>query len=409
MSQKNNRSAKEATDRIKHPNLKNWSIGIVLTCFIILVFSILVFFIDECKIPNVNHGCWGNFGNFFGGILVPILTALSVILLTKTLISQIQSNALISDSNNLTQFNELFKIMLEEYHSTIKKYTCTKEGNPNNSTRGKDVLRLLMDDILDKVEGTPDIDTRHKKAMDEFEKFYAEYLPIASLHFKLLYRIFSLVEDSDIPDLRKKEVAKIIRCQLSDQELFFLRYNAFSSYGEKMQDLINKYNILKHLQTLSTYEFAKYKKIINDEIAINATNKALYSIRQETVKLLNSGNGNNHSKEIELSKRYVVNLKVNEDKSYSMSVYCMEEVLSTEPIDNALDSLSNQKLLVPFLKDFATELFKYSNFEKYNDNFEIYSKGNSTDSYRGEQVPAYNVKMRNNSSFLRCSFGQNRH
>lgn len=393
MSQKNNQSAKEATGRVNHPNIKKWSIGIVLTCIIFLVFSILVFFIDKCKIPNVNHGCWGNFGDFFGGILVPILTALSVILLTKTLISQIQSNSLISDSNNLTQFNELFKILLEEYHSTIKEYT---HGN----NQGKDALKQLMDGFFEDVnDDLPQVD-QHKNAMEKFEKFYAKYLPIASLHFKILYRIFSLVEESNIPDLRKKEVVKIIRCQLSEQELFFLRYNAFSSYGEKMQDLINKYNILKHLQTLSTYEFAKYKKIIKDEIKINATNKALYSIRQETVKLLNSGNGSNLHKEIILSKRYVV--MINEDK---MSIYCIDIESAKEPIDNALDLLSGKNLLQPFLEDFATELFKYSNFGKFNNEFIIDSSDNGTANYNNKQVHTYNVKIKNLPS-LRCSSTQ---
>lgn len=356
-----NPTSNESANKRNTPNINAWSITVIITIVIVLLFSIAVFFIEKYQIPGIDQCAWGNFGDFIGGILVPLLSVFSFFLLIKTLISQIQSNSLVSDSNNLTQFNEMFKLLLDEYHSTIKEYS-------KDEKRGKEALKYFQDDILNKGKSSQGkIESRHNEGIREFESFYATYLPIASLQFKLLYRIINLIESSNIHEDRKQEVVKIIRCQFSEQELFFLRYNAYSRYGEKMQNYINMYNLLKHLPILSTFEFAKYASVIGDDTQVNIINNHLYTLRQETIKLLNNKGRNIYNKTVKLSNRYFAVLKVSDNYSeYCISINRIEKESSSEPIDLALDKLIKIELLVDFLSDYLKELFVYSNFGKIN-------------------------------------------
>ena len=398
-----NSSTKGTKIKNNSPNIRVWGIVVMITIVVVVIFSISVFFVDRFKIPGITHSCWGNFGDFIGGILVPLLSAYSFFLLIRTLVFQLQSNNLVSDSNNLTQFNEMFKLLLDEYHSTIKEYSY-------NGMKGREALKLYKDNIFNKGKvstGSSLIESRHNDAVNEFETFYATYRPIASIQFKLLYRIMNLVETSNIHEDRKQEVVKIIRCQLSEQELFFLRYDAFSRYGEKMQDLINKYNLLKHLPTLSTYEFAKYASIINDDTHINIVNNYLYTLRQETVKLLNR-EGKDNSKNIILSECYYAILQVEDNYStFSISINRIEKEPASQPIDGVLDKLEKQNLLSGFLEDFSIELFVFSNFGKLNNSPKI-SQETKRQTDNGINIDTYTIKIKKceNRPYLYCTYSQ---
>lgn len=362
-------SANGSKSKISEPNINSWSTWVFIAIVIVLGFAITVFFIWTF---DVSHCSWGNFGDFFGGILVPILTAISIYLLVKTLKAQVQSNTLVSDSDNLVQFNEMFKLLLDEYHLTIKDYKYTNEGTEYG---GKEALKKYMDEMIRKSNSVSSLKERHENAINEFEKFYAENLPIASLQFRLLYRLLNLLEDSNIHDNRKYEVGKIIRSQLSEQEMFFLRYNAFSRYGtDKLKELINKYNILKHLHPLSTMEFSKYTNEISDKTEIYIINDKLYKLKQETLKLLN---GKNENPEGYWNGQYKAKLEVHSNlSSYSVSICRSRNGSGSEPIDSALEELYKKELLLPFVEDFAYELFVYSIFLEKSDSVEI--KGETT-------------------------------
>ena len=61
--------------------------------------------------------------------------------------------------------------------------------------------------------------------------FYTDNRSKIAAYYRTLYRIFELIDESDlINDEQKKEYAKIIRAQLTESELFFLRYNPTHHY-----------------------------------------------------------------------------------------------------------------------------------------------------------------------------------
>ena len=387
-----------------------WLTIIVIGLLILaLIFSIGVFFVNKFKIADIDGGQWGQLGDFYGGIFGTILSAVSIVLLIRTLKSQQEANRIVADSNkrtsevyDLQQFNEMFKLLLEEYHNTINNYH--KKDDNGNDLHGKDALKQIMVEIQKKAKANKVASNFGRRIEDStklFEDFYTENLTVASVHFRLLYRIFQLIEKSKININRKREVAKIVRCQLSEQELFLIRYNAMSRHGKNMQKYINQYNLLKHLPLLSKLEFSGYATTIVDEIKINIINTEFYLLKQETAKLLLNPKGGDYSES--LSERYTVKLHVNEARtSYKISILRKDKNKSSEPVDEAFDKLTPSSML-ELLKDFTMEVFQYSNFQVFND----YSKLNidpHTDKQNQTSITTVYVDVTNKDGYkLKCT------
>ena len=349
----------------------------IVTLIIALLFTICTFFIDCCKIASIGSDAWGQFGDFYGGVFGTFLSAVSIVLLIRTLKSQQEANRILVKSNHrssevydLQQFNEMFKLLLEEYHTTINNYQ--KQLDEKTLLQGKDALKAFMVEMQRKPQTDKSsivFQKRVDRSVQQFEDFYTENLTVASVHFRLLYRIFQLIEKSRINIDRKREVAKIVRCQLSEQELFLLRYNAMSRHGKNMQKYINQYNLLKHLPLLSKLEFSSYANDISEELKANIINTEFYMFKQETAKLLLKPTGGDY--EEDLSDRYSVKLHVDKSRTtYRISILRKEKVRTSLPVDEAFDKLTTSNLL-ELLKDFTTEVFLFSNFNVFNDSAKI--------------------------------------
>lgn len=382
---------------------------VIAVLFLGLIYTFCTFFIDRYKIASIEGEDWGQFGDFYGGVFGTILSAISIVLLIRTLKSQQEANSNVVKSNkrtsevyDLQQFNEMFKLLLEEYHTTINNYQ--KRVDDKTIFQGKDALKAFMLEMQRKAKtdkSSNDFQNRVDRSVRQFEDFYTENLTVASVHFRLLYRIFQLIEKSKINIDRKREVAKIVRCQLSEQELFLLRYNAMSRHGKNMQKYINQYNLLKHLPLLSKLEFSGYSNVIAEELKANIINTEFYMFKQETAKLLLKPTGGDY--EENLSDRYSVKLKVNDSRTnYRISILCKEKVKSTLPVDDAFDKLSPTNML-ELLKDFATEMFLYSNFNVFNDSAKI-NIDPHTDKQKQTSITTIYVDVSNKESYkLKCA------
>ena len=231
---------------------------------------------------------WGEFGSFVGGVIGTFVAYISVRLLVKTLDAQLKSNEDISKSNertaatyDLQHFNEMFKTLFDLYKNVLNDYKIEGYQNGHESFKvltknfsGPDTRTRLTD-------GSLDMQSRNNVAIASYEKFYADNSDVLSVHFRILYRIFQLIHTASISDANRLVVAKIVRCQLSEEELLLLRYNAMTKCGEKMQVYINQYNVLKHLPYLSILEFAPIYDKLKRNTYINCINVELYSLHCE--------------------------------------------------------------------------------------------------------------------------------
>ena len=66
-------------------------------------------------------------------------------------------------------------------------------------------------------------------------------------YFRTLYNILKLIERSS-PQDDKSTYSNLLRAQLSRYELLILFYNCLSEPGVKMQPLVKRFNMLKHME-----------------------------------------------------------------------------------------------------------------------------------------------------------------
>ncbi|AZB24284.1 hypothetical protein EG339_06510 [Chryseobacterium bernardetii] len=90
---------------------------------------------------------------------------------------------------------------------------------------------------------------------EKYLEIYNENRDKLSPYFKTLYRLMALVDSSNIDEYKKNEYFKLIRSQLSDDELLILNYNYQTSLGIKARSYVIKYYIFKHLNILDKLEF----------------------------------------------------------------------------------------------------------------------------------------------------------
>lgn len=282
----------------------------------------------------------------------------------------------------LQQFNEMFKLLFNQYQDTISNY---RHGN---DLIGRKALSAIAKEVMqhgETIQGNTYTE-READALSIYDSFYVNYHEVAPVHFRIIYRIFQLIDEAEISDTQRRDVAKIMRCQLSEEELFLLRYNCKSSYGVKMRLYLNRYNLQKHLPILSLLEFSPYKYALADDIQRNRLNTELSVIRKVMRDLFIKQDNEAKVYEKAYTQRYRIRIEVSADnKMFKLELIKDEnQAVSTidTDIDVVLETLGHNRIR-QLLYDFVCEVFVYSNFSLYN---KIESLNIEHDSQRQEQA-----------------------
>lgn len=394
----------------KNLSILEWSALGLFIAFLLLYFSkgILSFFGVKSVHPVFLHETWGVFGDFIGGVLGTFIAYISVRLLVKTLHHQIASNRETSKINKetatvykLQQFNEQFKILFNLYQDAIRAYK-------SSAMNGGEDLSSIVEQF--KMHGNTSIKNedyakRQQVALDIFKDFYVSCHNVASVHFRLLYRIFQLIDDADIPDRNKTDIAKIMRCQLSADEILLLRYNAIASYGEKMRVYINRYNLLKHLPLLSLLELS-YLSTKLSGVQRHSINTEVIKWRKQTKGLLLKNKETTEIVSEDYSEKYAVKITVSSDNSqFKIELTkkaCKKYEASDTNISKAFDVFTNDEIKCLIL-DFVTEMFLYSNFSIYNTPGNLKISPEITEKKEGKKTIISVEVMKENKLPIICS------
>lgn len=165
--------------------------------------------------------------------------------------------------------------ILEEQKDHLEKQNISIKKQLFENTFFK-MLELLID-ITDKIKVerfvTPlqKIELHGKDAFHEFlmrlkskmstkvcpfneyyNDFYRENNAILGHYFRLLFNIMNFIDNSDIED--KIFYAKIVRAQLSDNEVAVLFYNGLSERGTRFKIFIERYGLLKNFNNLYLFD-----------------------------------------------------------------------------------------------------------------------------------------------------------
>jgi hypothetical protein len=340
---------------------------------------------------------WGQYGDFIGGFLGTIVAFLSVYYLIQTLREQIranrqvmENNLTISNVNYLQQVDTKICHLIEFYKEVRDSY---KDKSPKHQTLNEEVA-LLKEKTIKTDENYKN---RLLSANEMFDKeFYVQCKPIAAVQFRVLYQIMCLIKTiDDKNDDIKLFYGKMVRSQLSEDELILLRYNCQCKYGIAMREHICRFNLLKHLPPLSLLEFQYWTKhILNDEILQNAMDTELIAERKEIIKKSRNINLQNKDEGYFISNKYHLYMDFSHDRNeFVYRLIRKNNYPEVEHIDWAYSKLGDNHM-INFIKDFLHEVFEYSNFQKYNKGLE-YLPLNSKPEYNADnQETIFNVIVR---------------
>lgn len=213
-----------------------------------------------------------------------------------------------------------------------------------------------------------------EKAANLYRSFYLQNSSDLAPVFRTLYRLMDLIHESEIDEDEKRQYAKIVRANLSESELFFLRYNAMIEYGEKFIENINRYRLLKHLPMMSLLEMKKYREKIENRKQHSSL--PLNLLIQKASKIVYS----RYAHKTEFTNAEVIVIAAYGKYALSVETVSPRKLvlrLSSNPNIN-----NNHPLFVPFtplsigdLRKLMTfilqEIFHYSNFERFHPQKEI--------------------------------------
>lgn len=193
-------------------------------------------------------------------------------------------------------------------------------------------------------------------------------MTVVNAHMRILYQIFNLLDGINIDENDKILYAKLLRSQMTDEELILIRYNCMTKRGQKMQLPVFHYNILKHLPLLGLFEFKKYRKGLSNT-QINILNDELISWRKEIVDLFRRQSTSDKTISKPYGNRYKIDIIISYDnKNYTFIMTQKQRVNGpSNTIVKAFDNYyNNNELMENLLTDFHTELFRHSHFKIYN-------------------------------------------
>lgn len=352
-------------------NIWIWSIVVLVLLFLVGLFA----FVWEREkwdfSTSIDASTWGSFGEYTGGILGTIVAFLGIFFLVRTLQNQIKSNKEISDNNKeivknnernteiyrLQQFHDTFTMLVTLYQNSIESFQISGEK------KGKKFFHEQVKKLQESfTETEKDYNKLVPKTINYFNSFYSEYREYASVYFRLLYRIFQLIDNSEISERKKSEYAKIVRCQLSEDEMFLLRYNAMTINGKKMQVYVNRYNLLKHLPIINLLEFSEWRKKVTDTEK-NYLDSLFIDIKKRMCILLEDRKSFQRDTEDE---KYCIKGEIKEDNTFRIEVIKQNKVKDhiKDSLSLVLDKFTENDFL-ELIDAFIKEVFIFSNFEVY--------------------------------------------
>jgi hypothetical protein len=225
--------------------------------------SIATFYYNKTFSNSIinDHERWGQFGDFFGGVLNPSFSFLSLVALLITITLQSQelrltrkeleksSAALKGQEKSLSiqNFDNTF-FNLMKMHSEIVESLSSHPEKTTKSTAGIKSFSILIGNISSKYQNAP---TTNLKERETAENILAQASVDTGFHadhyYRNLYRVVKFVSNSEL-DIDKSFYIGILRAQLSPHELIAIFFNGLSVAGEKSKPLIEGYSLFDNIR-----------------------------------------------------------------------------------------------------------------------------------------------------------------
>lgn len=249
------------------------SFGLFAFFCIVSVFGVYsISFKDFSFIADTEK--FGQFGDFIGGTLNPILAFLSFMALLYTIKIQMdelklsreeleatrkelegsriaqqeqsESLKLQNEATKLQMFENTFFQLISVFIELKRNITSTKKERVNGLI-GKDFKSDSVIITLNSIETiTLFINEINNKYSGNYNNFNKDYEATTGSYFGQIYQIIKFIETSNINN--KKKYSDIFRAQLTKNELEFLFYHCLGTIGKRrFKKLVEDYEFFEHI------------------------------------------------------------------------------------------------------------------------------------------------------------------
>ena len=245
-------------------------IAIVACGVLILLVLALYRFLGGFNTISSETGKWNDFGVYFGGVLGPLLSALTLAAVVYTLVLQIRQLAASDKEKAVLQgrldaattvqedtakgLSDQLKTSREQaaiatFFEMVRLHHEIVNGIHYANVSGRASLQFYFETSFTTIYQQSTRATHMTRV--EFDNFVANVFNAnagANIghYFRNLYRIYKYVDESEaIPD--KLGLTGIIRAQLTRSELALVFYNGVSNDGRKFKPLLEKYAVFENL------------------------------------------------------------------------------------------------------------------------------------------------------------------
>lgn len=215
---------------------------------------VLVFFIN---LFSIGRGSFGEWGDFFGGVLNPILTFLTFMGLLITIV--IQQTELKESRQELKRSADALSIQVlnmekQNFEATFFKMLSTHNGivssmNAELKKRkysGRDSFILFFNALADSYDSYHDDDRGELLCLKEaYKEFWMLYQLDLGHYFRFLYNILRFIKESGYSE---GLYIRLVRAQLSNQELLIIFYNCIvSEDGGRFKTLAEEFALFDNM------------------------------------------------------------------------------------------------------------------------------------------------------------------
>ncbi len=322
-------------------------------------------FIDsKSQISLISSGLTGD---FIGGFVGTIFSLVGIILLYETLSLQRKEFVESKDVFVKQQFDNTYFELLNLYRENISNFKCF--GYDGEKLSGKDFFEHQKKLMKFQFVTQRTISRNRQQAVNDFRKVYANHENVFSTYFRNLYRIYRLIDKSEISEKDKISYGKILRAQLSHSELFFIRYNAMTEQGTQSTEYINKYNILKHLSNFELLEFKDWWSKL-DDFEINGLGTLFKEVKSVLKDFIIDSENEEIVKEFK-NKKYKISLISNANNNFSIHIVKNNDIISNQiDIIDGFEKFTIEEV-ESLVKCILKEFIIYANFNTYNIRKEI--------------------------------------
>lgn len=332
----------------------------LLTKFVINTFSYfsLLYLNKKC----VDLEKFAQIGDFIGGFVGTIFSFVGLIILIDTLRSQLNDSKVNRELVQIQQFENTFYELLNLHNRNIEKIEFY--DLLGNLHKGKFFFDTKKEELYNIFSPSFSLSKNKKIAVNNYELIYNMNEEIFSTYFKTLYQLYKLIDKEEIPEKFKIKYSKILRAQLSNSELFFIRYNAMSEIGDESIYYLNKYNYLKHLSNFELLEFKKWW-IKLDKFEKNGLAHILKDMKYLLKNIIDDRNTDSLEKVFKLSKYKII---ITSKEKYELEI----KILTNNSLNpygkfliDGLDKFTIKEIEILF-KYVVREYLIYSNFNQFN-------------------------------------------